>query len=564
MEVSSTTSSARGFFPSLDHVRFRMASRTAEARATSPLDTRSLERLVARLDGARTHLAELLKAEIRPSDASRAAGALSSGAIDLETTATATTLRSTGEVNATTTSFSPAGPDFSGVSSSLPTVGGIYSGTNGDDDLTFRVTIGGIVGVGVLQLEVRNSQNELVDTLAFTGVAADTPVDLANGLTLALSNGTIVAGDTFEVAVSATTGSSVDPDAPFDGTRNQNPNFETGTSVGAGSFRVNGTTISVLADDTVNQVLQKITASVAGVTAVFDAAAERVVLTQKTPGSGHSISVDNDTSGFLAAVKLDGATPVAGADDEASLPISAVPGLSAIQTGFFEINGESIAIDTSVDSLDDVIQRINVSGAGAIATLRTEVALFSVKSSSTGDDLALSDGNSNFFSALSVAPGIYESRRESGARRFANADAFTRSLGRLRNDMNRLFQRPLGVASDTVDRVHSRLREAISAAFEPLVSNAASRSILRSGLGLDFDFSGNAAGAVELDLVDLNRALDKDFEDVESFLFGQASPLARPGLFQSVDAALEELAAEIDQPGLLGGSLPGVLIDVLA
>lgn len=520
---------------------------------------------MARLGGARTHLAALRKAEIQPSGAAaRAAGVLSSGAINLETTPTATTLRSTGEVNATATAFSPRGPEFSGASSSSPTVGGTYSGSNGDDDLTFRVTVGGVVGVGVLQLEVRDSQNDLVETLSFTGVAADTPVNLANGLTLALSSGTIVTGDTFEVAVSATTGSSVDPDLPFDGTRNQNPNFEAGTSVGAGSFRVNGITIAVDADDTVNQVLQKITASAAGVTAVFDAAAERVVLTQNTTGSSHSISVDNDTSGFLAAVKLDGATPVAGADDEAGLPIATVPGLSAIQTGFFEINGESISIDTSVDSLNDVIQRINGSGTGVIATLQTEARLLSIKSTSTADDLVLSDGNSNFFSALSVDPGTYEPRRGSGVRRFVNADEVTQSLGRLRNDLNRLFQRPLGVSSDTVDRVHSRLRDAISTSFEPFVSNPASRSILRSGLGLDFDFSGNAAQAVELDLVDLNRAVAKDFEDVETFLFGQTSSLARPGLFESVDAALAELAAELDQPGLLGGSLPGVLIDVLA
>ena len=565
METASATASAREVFSPFSHLRFRTVSRSAEAPA--PLtDPRALERLVTRLRGVRAHVETLLGAEIRSSGvAPRPAHAASSTAIEIGTTATATTLRSTSEVNATATSYSPFGPEFSGVSSSLPTVGGTYSGANGDDTLTFRVTVGGVVGVGVLQVEVRDGQNDLVDTLDFTGVSAGTPVGVANGLTLALSSGTIVAGDTFDVTVSASVGSTVDPDAPFDGTRNQKPNFETGVSVGAGSFEVNGTPITVLADDSVNSVLQKIADSAAGVTASFDAAAERVVLTQETPGSGSSVSVGGDTSGFLAAVKLDGASPVAGTDDETDLPISSVSGLSAITSGSFEINGESIAIDTTTDSLDDVIDRINASAAGVVATLLPDESKLSLTNASKEDPLVLSDGTSNFFSALAIDPGTHEPTEGSGSARFENPSEFIEALGKLRNELNvLLLERPVGVSADTTDLVHARLREAVAAGFERLVPDPASRSILQSGLGLDFDFTERAVQAVHLDLTELSRALDDDFDATVEFLFGEDDPLAPVGLLASLEEALADLVEETDPQEQLGSSAKGLFVDTLA
>ena len=78
----------------------------------------------------------------------------------------------------------------------------------------------------------------------------------------------------------------------------------------AGSFDVNGVSITVAANDTINSVLAKIDASAAGVTATFDATREEVVLTQKTEGAANDIVLANDTSGFLAATKLDTASSI--------------------------------------------------------------------------------------------------------------------------------------------------------------------------------------------------------------------------------------------------------------
>ena len=127
----------------------------------------------------------------------------------------------------------------------------------------------------------------------------------------------------------------MDPTKAFNGTAANDPRFETGNTVTAGSFDVNGATITVNADDTINSVLAKISASGAGVTASFDATREKVVLTQTTAGSSEPITLENDTSGFLAATKLDVFSAIPGGDltDEAADPINTVAKLSGITTG---------------------------------------------------------------------------------------------------------------------------------------------------------------------------------------------------------------------------------------
>ena len=86
-------------------------------------------------------------------------------------------------------------------------------------------------------------------------------------------------------------------------------------------------------------MVAKITASAADVTASFDAATDSVVLTENTAGAG--LVVGNDTSGFLAATKLAGATPTGSAQFAAAesgeevntTPTSFTPVLPTINQG---------------------------------------------------------------------------------------------------------------------------------------------------------------------------------------------------------------------------------------
>ena len=85
--------------------------------------------------------------------------------------------------------------------------------------------------------------------------------------------------------------------------------FENFQVVTAGSFTLNGTAISVAANDTIDAVVARINASVSGVTAIVSA--DRVILTTKA-NSEDPITLAGDTSGFFAATKLASATTTAG------------------------------------------------------------------------------------------------------------------------------------------------------------------------------------------------------------------------------------------------------------
>lgn len=187
------------------------------ASQPAPVPSRApgLDVFAGRLLALRSVLADLsLAARVRTvggSGGPKVASARSAVAFSLTTSATPTTLRSTEEVNATPTSFSPYVPAISGSSSVEAALDGVYDGSLGDDTLTFRFTSGGVLGLTPIQVAVEDGTGATVDTLSFgLGYSAGTPLALDFGLTLALDGGIAVAGDTFQVAVSASVGSAVD------------------------------------------------------------------------------------------------------------------------------------------------------------------------------------------------------------------------------------------------------------------------------------------------------------------------------------------------------------------
>lgn len=120
----------------------------------------------------------------------------------------------------------------------------------------------------------------------------------------------------------------------------------------AGTFTVNGQTITWADTDTIGDVIGYINASAAGVAASFDASTRMFMLTQQTLGAGQSIAVADTSGNFLEAMKLvDGlggviGTPAAGAG---------MPSLTDIVDG---INGAAIGVTASVQ--DDAWGRPNL------------------------------------------------------------------------------------------------------------------------------------------------------------------------------------------------------------
>jgi hypothetical protein len=345
----------------------------------------------------------------------RPARATSASSLDLSssTPGTPTTLESTEEVNASATAYSPDAPQWTGTSTAQPTIGGEYDGSSGTDTLTFKVKKGGTLGGDLIQINVYDSNNNQIDSLNFKKQdSVNTPYTLSNGLTVTFGEGTFVKNDSFSVEVYDNVPQAVNPDNPFNGTGAEDPNFESGLNVTAGSFEINGTTIDVAADDTINSVLDKINQSDAGVTATFDAVSETVLLAQNTPGSTEDIVLANDTSGFLAAAKLEGAVAVPGEDgtvsEDPATPMAEVEGLSAVQSGSISVNGVSIDIDVNTDSLNDVLDRITASEAGVTASYDSSSKRVSLSSKDSESQLILDSGSTNFLSEVGLSDGTYE------------------------------------------------------------------------------------------------------------------------------------------------------------
>ncbi|MGD8990945.1 MAG: hypothetical protein PVI00_05760, partial [Desulfobacterales bacterium] len=333
--------------------------------------------------------------------------ATSGSSLSIDTTGTPAELQSTEEVNTTPTSFSPKESAWSG-STAQAMISGEYDGSNGTDTLTFRVVRSGVHGQNDLRIKVLDSGNNQIDQI---NINDDDDIDrqyaLNNGLVLTLGEGQLLKKDTFTIDVDDSQGSAVNPDKPFSGMGNDSPDLENGLVVTDGSFQINGTTISVQADDTLNTVLDRITQSDAGVTATFDAANEIVLMTQKTAGAGQDIVLTNDTSGFLAAVKLEGATTTPGKDPDTTKPLATVDRFSAVQSGNFNVNGVSIDIDVNTDSLNDVIDRISASGAGVNASFDVTSQRVTLRSENTASQMDLSSGSTNFFAAVQISEGTY-------------------------------------------------------------------------------------------------------------------------------------------------------------
>jgi hypothetical protein len=343
------------------------------------------------------------------------AGANSASSLDLSssTTGTPTTLESAEEVNASTTAYSTDPPEWTGTSTAQPTIGGEYDGSSGTDTLTFKVKKGGTLGGDLIQINVYDSNNNQIDSLNFKKQdSVNTPYTLSNGLTVTFGEGTFVKNDSFTVEVYDNVPQAVNPDNPFNGTGSADPNLQDGLEVTSGSFEINGTTIDVAADDTINSVLDKINQSDAGVTATYDAASETVLLTQNTPGSTQDIVLANDTSGFVAAVKLEGSVAVPGEDgtvtEDPATPLAEVESLSAVQSGSISVNGVSIDIDVNTDSLNDILDRITASEAGVTASYNSDAKRVSLISNDSESQLVLDSGSTNFFPTVSISDGTYD------------------------------------------------------------------------------------------------------------------------------------------------------------
>ncbi len=470
----------------------------------------------------------------------------------LSTEGTATTMTSTEEVNATPTSFSPRGPGWDKSVTSELTVGGVYDGSQGDTNLHVKVRRiwgDGEVGEDWVQIRVKIDDTTTYDGYLSPSYEPGTEIDVGKGMTISFSEGTLKRGADAYTDLYVSQDAEIDPDAAFDGVRNAHPELEDGYTISDGSFELNGETIAVNASDSLNDVLDRINASDAGVTAAYDAVTEKITLTQETLGSEPTIEFANDTSGFVTAMKLDTASPVAGADNEAASVMAGVDEFSGVSSGSILINGESIAIDVDSDSLNDVISRINASDAGVTASLSADAQTFTITADDNSADLVLDSNGTEFFAAVNVAEDTYEPTIARGVTE-SRAEAVGDAVASFADTLNALFDRSANGLGDST--FLSSVRNDVQIAIGDVFNEDGPR--FRTDYGITFDFREEADEVVSFNwaararMENMLRTGGRGADVYELFLGGTSA--AASGVDEELSQVLQSAQSDIDS--LLG------------
>ncbi|MEL6347112.1 MAG: hypothetical protein AAFV53_28615 [Myxococcota bacterium] len=472
-------------------------------------------------------------------------------ALGLSTVGARSTLSTTEEINTQTSSYDPGSAVWRGqrldgrstARSTMPiTITGDYIGDT-TETLTFVSRRNANLG-GRIQIDIYDGSNARIDRVDWaigTSTAGATRTSSVTGLTLELGGGgRLRANDTFQINVNADDPQDLDPDVAF----NASPGFEGGVSISTGSFQINGNTIAVNEADTLNDVLTRINTAGIDVTATLDG--DTVSLSRDTDGD-LDIALSNDTSGLLRALKLDAAVITRGSIDERTAAMDQVGAFSTVTAGSFTLNGQTIAVDPTADSLEDVLSRINSSGANVVATLSNDAVQFRA---ANGEGLEVSGDTSGLLDVLNIEEGTIEVSGPTGIRGSRNAARrISRDVIDLVDDINSILN-PDAELDDIirVDRigVQSKLRGAIRTAFEDVDLNADDNL-----LGLQFNLDDETKDALTIRRSDQKRfeeQLRRNPREMRRLLFGSAN---RDGLVDqmlgAISAAREDLLGRVDE-----------------
>jgi len=148
--------------------------------------------------------------------------------------------------------------------------------------------------------------------------------------------------------------------------------------VTSGTFTINGVEITIdnTSTQTLDEIMGLVNSSGAGVVMQYDDINDRFFIYRPDVGNTSPITIGaaGDTSNFITALGLStdaGAIQFSGTAEGSINPDSALSFANftiPMVSGTFTINGVKITANTSVDSLSDIIERINNSSAGVTAS----------------------------------------------------------------------------------------------------------------------------------------------------------------------------------------------------
>jgi len=192
------------------------------------------------------------------------------------------------------------------------------------------------------------------------------------------------------------------------------------TDVTAGTFTINGVTLTVdPATQSLNDILAAINGSSAGVTATYDSVTDTVTIANSASGNTNMINfgATDDTSNLLDALNVKGATQLS--NPSGSTSATSTRNLGALDTsktlsgmnfaggtvtaGTIIINGISVSVNPTTDTMGDLLQRINDSDAQVTATYDSSTDKIQLISSTLGSrTISFSSGTSNFLALANL------------------------------------------------------------------------------------------------------------------------------------------------------------------
>ncbi|MGE4266142.1 MAG: flagellar filament capping protein FliD [Deferribacterales bacterium] len=283
-----------------------------------------------------------------------------------------------------------------------------------------------------------NLQNKLASSIS--GLVPGATIEQSGTIT----TGTFVFAQDASLKVSASTYSSYVSDAVTSGTLNtttkglENAGFSVaaGTDLN-GTFTINDVaiTISDYTKLSVDDVLGMINSSGAGVTATYDSTTKKFTLESNESGA-KSITLGDygDTSSLLKLFKFDTTSDTTYTVGSTAGSISTTTKLSNAglttypASGTFTINGVSIYVDTAVDTIQTLIDKVNKSGAKV--TMSYDSASDKVKiKSNTIDPITVgaASDTSNILEAFNLTSDTTETTTigEEGSRAVFTVDGTT-------------------------------------------------------------------------------------------------------------------------------------------
>jgi flagellar hook-associated protein 2 len=191
--------------------------------------------------------------------------------------------------------------------------------------------------------------------------------------------------------------------------------------VTAGTFTVNGKSVTIATSDTLQSVFDKISTATGGaVTGSYNASTDEITLSDTSGTAPIVLGSATDTSNFLQTTQLYnngmgsitsasalGAVSLNGDLSSANLATPINDGGSG--NGEFLINGVAINFNASTESINDVLTSINNSAAGVTATYDSVNNRFLLTDKTAGDvGISMQDVTGNFLAATGLSAGTLQ------------------------------------------------------------------------------------------------------------------------------------------------------------